>query len=455
MSINLQQYDQMLRVGTLPFLEVEVLEELIDAYSDKGELSKALEVSEIGLSQHPFSVELLHAKAKVLFLSQEVDKSLQLVDKALGYNPDNRELLFLKADLFLKKYDESKAVPFLEEVSKIGSDLKEEAFHKISLIWINIQEFKKAQPYLYFLFSNAFESEEYFFDLMLCYEAIDEVENFVSLIEKQIDEEPYNAVLWNYKGILHSSLDEFDEALNAFDYATIINPSFASAYFNWGNILKVVNRPNEAIEAFNKTIELEGGSEEVYCGLGACYSLIEDFKQAYQNFKKATELNDKFEDAWYGMAIALSHQERFFEAIHFIEKAIKLSPEIGDYWLLLAELENELGNEMSAFDAFERASELEPDTKAVWLNWSIACFDKQMFDNAIEIIQNGLEELPDDPELLYRLCAYELATGNYQDAIQHLEEALVVDFDGHKVLFDFFPNLETQKVLYKIIQHFK
>jgi hypothetical protein len=36
-----------------------------------------------------------------------------------------------------------------------------------------------------------------------------------------------------------------------------------------------------------------------------------------------------------------------------------------------------------------------------------------------------------------------------------LENALILDFDGHTALFDFFPKIETQKALYKIIEQFR
>jgi hypothetical protein len=36
-----------------------------------------------------------------------------------------------------------------------------------------------------------------------------------------------------------------------------------------------------------------------------------------------------------------------------------------------------------------------------------------------------------------------------------LEAALSLDYDGHVQLFEFFPELEKQKALYKIIQQYK
>ena len=50
---------------------------------------------------------------------------------------------------------------------------------------------------------------------------------------------------------------------------------------------------------------------------------------------------------------------------------------------------------------------------------------------------------------------YMIGSGNYKSAINRLETALMLDYEGHKVLFDFFPNLPTQKALYRIIDQFR
>ena len=70
-------------------------------------------------------------------------------------------------------------------------------------------------------------------------------------------------------------------------------------------------------------------------------------------------------------------------------------------------------------------------------------------------MEEALEEVPDEPAFHYRMTAYLIGNGKYQEAFNFLENALILDFDMHTVLFDFFPNLEIQKVLFKIIDQYK
>jgi hypothetical protein len=73
----------------------------------------------------------------------------------------------------------------------------------------------------------------------------------------------------------------------------------------------------------------------------------------------------------------------------------------------------------------------------------------------MEIINDGLEELPKRADLYYRAVIYLIAKGLYKKGFTYLEKALFLDYEGHTVLYDYFPNLETQKALYKIIQQYR
>ena len=71
------------------------------------------------------------------------------------------------------------------------------------------------------------------------------------------------------------------------------------------------------------------------------------------------------------------------------------------------------------------------------------------------MLAQAFQENPDDAEIFYRMTVYLIEAGQYKEAFNYLENALILDFDGHATLFEFFPKLETQKALYKIIEQFR
>ena len=148
-------------------------------------------------------------------------------------------------------------------------------------------------------------------------------------------------------------------------------------------------------------------------------------------------------------------EEKWIEALNCIRKAIKLNEHVADYWLILADLEYKIGNTFSCIEAFEKAAELEPDYEEVWLKWSLVMFDQGQFDKAYEIIQEGLDDIPDNASMYYRATAYLLHAGEYKEALIHLEIALALNYEAHEQLYDFFPDLEKQKALFKLIEQYR
>ena len=91
----------------------------------------------------------------------------------------------------------------------------------------------------------------------------------------------------------------------------------------------------------------------------------------------------------------------------------------------------------------------------MWLNWSFIYYEQGEHERAIEVLLLGMSELVDEPEFFYRMTVYLIEAGKFKEALTYLETALILNFEGHTVLFDFFPKIETQKALYKIIDQFR
>ncbi|MCX8491130.1 MAG: hypothetical protein ORN54_08690, partial [Cyclobacteriaceae bacterium] len=101
------------------------------------------------------------------------------------------------------------------------------------------------------------------------------------------------------------------------------------------------------------------------------------------------------------------------------------------------------------------AANLAPEDKEIWLNWSCIYFEQGEPSKAIDVLSQGMVDAPKEPDFLYRMAIYLVESGQFKEAFTYLENALILDFEGHKILFEFFPKLETQKALYRIIDQFR
>jgi tetratricopeptide (TPR) repeat protein len=210
----------------------------------------------------------------------------------------------------------------------------------------------------------------------------------------------------------------------------------------------------DAKECYAHVLKHETPTAEVYTHLGAACEKLEQYEEAYKNYREATVLDEKWDEAWFGMGSVLYEQERWFESVHFTQKAIKINETNADYWLLLGDTESKLGNFLSSNEAYTQAITFDSDNPDIWLNWSLLFFEQNQYGKAFEIVYDGISEMPHDADLFYRAAAYLIFDGSYSEAYKYLETGLILDYDAHTQIYDFFPNLDTQKALFRIIEQY-
>src|SRR5690606_38582639 len=148
-------------------------------------------------------------------------------------------------------------------------------------------------------------------------------------------------------------------------------------------------------------------------------------------------------------------KEKYFEAIHYFKKALNLTKENYNYWIGLADAEFHLGNMQASSEAYEEAINLEPGIVEAYVNLALIYFNQNRFEEAIDVTREGIEELPEEAGLYYRLVVYLIKMGNYKEAFSFLEIGLTLNFEKHTVMYDMMPELKQQKALYKIIAQFR
>ena len=66
-----------------------------------------------------------------------------------------------------------------------------------------------------------------------------------------------------------------------------------------------------------------------------------------------------------------------------------------------------------------------------------------------------MEENPTESSLYYRSVAYFIAAGKYKEGLAYLENGLILNFEKHQELFEFYARLQNHKALLKIIDQYR
>jgi len=105
---------------------------------------------------------------------------------------------------------------------------------------------------------------------------------------------------------------EYEKAEQLYRQAIDANPENAKLYFNLGNTLVNLGKPDEAIQTFTHFLTLSETPEEKALGeynIGHILSEKEQWQQAAKHYKRALYLNPSDEDAKHNFELALKKQQ--------------------------------------------------------------------------------------------------------------------------------------------------
>lgn len=430
-----QRYENMLAEDTRYFFDLEVFEQIIDHYKDLEKYGDALTATELALEQYPFADALKLERAQMLVYGNRLSEAMQAIMEMEGLDVVYTELAILKATLFMRLGDYHKALLSLQEALPEAEE-KEDIYYRMGYAYQQLQQYREASR----CYKKAIRLNPALTHAVLelneCLDITGELESGIAFYTSITDEQPFLPFAWFNVGLAYTKMDKEEEALQAFEYATLSKRDFAPAYFEAGNVYMNLAKYQLAQQQYAQALEyMEEDDTHLLCCLGASFERLADFEAAIINYKEAFRLDKTCEEACYGIATCLFAQTRWFETIIYLRKALQLNPDHEYYWLLLGDTEYQLGNVLTAIEAYEKSCAIFAQNPRLWLNWSWVYFEQGDSEQAQQIMEQGIEECPKEAILYYRAVAYYICNGAYNEGIDKLETALELDYEAHTILY--------------------
>jgi len=223
----------------------------------------------------------------------------------------------------------------------------------------------------------------------------------------------------------------------------------------------------KAIDAFSTVVETEEPNAEIYNNIGQCYASLANDSKAEEYFVKAIELNSQLAHAYINLADIYYRNKDFGKGIglltngvnampdnmvmaHFLarfymedcrldlaidelEKVLENQPENYDAYYDLGKVHYELGNYDCAIENFENILEFKEDNPYIYFNLAQAYEMNNEIDKAIS---NYLKTIAHDSgfkQAYKKVAILFLARGDYDDAVEYLEEYLDMELPEEEV----------------------
>jgi tetratricopeptide (TPR) repeat protein len=448
-------FESKLESGAIGYLDDKHIIQLIQYYENENDLDKAIELVNIAIVQYQYRVEFYTLKARLLLKEGNIEQCLSLLENASNLVPNEKEILILKAKAFasMKLFD--KALDLINDLKTASLDsehveaLLAEAFVlEMTKDYTGMYDSLKSALYMDPLNEEALEK---------IWNAVELSRNFKNSIEfhkKLIDEHPYNQLSWYNLGLSYSCIWEYDMAIEALEYAFIIDPDLEKAYHDCAELCIQQSQNDKALKILKEANERFGPDPDILVNMALCCIRLKDFEQGKSILYQALKLDTYNEEIYYYLGECYLNTGYGFSAINAYQKAIELDDEREEYYLALAKAYVLMEDFNRATVNFHKAASICMEDSLYWCEYASFIIKIGLYKEALEVLDEA-EEYAYGADLLYCRAVVLYFLDQKNACISLLEEALEEDFELHKILYQMAPEMELDKKINALIRYYE
>lgn len=453
-NLSLSKFESMLKTNKVLFFDSEEFEEIILHYIDIGKAALAKKALKIALDQHPKSTGLKLVQVEMLVYDDKLEQAEKLLNELFAIEPTNEEIFIQRANIWSKRDQHDKAVEELKIALKYTDDLAD-VYNLIGMEYLFMDNLELAKENFILCLEEDIEEQSSLYNVVYCFEFLDQYQEAIDYLNTYIDRNPYSEIAWHQKGRLHYGLKEYENAIQAFDYATIIDDEFMGAYMEKAKAFERLKKYDEAIESYLRTIELDDATSYALLRIGKCYERIGNKVLALKYYNKTVHEDPLLDKGWIAITDFYVRQKNYQKALYFVNKALAIDNQNKLYWKRFATINKQMNFFEEAEFGFRKAVEFGDYQLDTWLYWVDILQFMGEFESAIQILLQATEYYPEENEIEYRLAGLYFMTQETTKAKFHLSNALRINFDNYIIIEDLFPVVWTRKMVQNYIAKHK
>ena len=453
-SLSLSKFESMLKTNKVFFFDSEEFEDIILHYMDTGRMNLAKKALKLGLEQHPKSTGLKLVHVEMLVYEDKLEIAEKLLNELYAIEPTNEEIYIQKANIYSKKDQHDKAIEYLKIALEYTDDFAD-VHSMIGMEYLFMDNLELAKENFIKCLDEDTEDYSALYNVVYCFDFLDQNEEAVVYLNNFIDKNPYSEVAWHQLGRQYYALKNYEKAVWAFDYATLIDEGFLGAFMEKAKSYEKLKNFKEAIECYKIAIELDDPSSFVLLRMAKCYERLENYEFALNYYQQTVHEDPLLDKGWIAITDFYIRQKNYQNALYYVNKAIAIDGDNSMYWKRFAAVNSALHffeeAEFGYRKAFE-AGDVNLDTFTLWTD--VLQFLGE-FESAIEILTNAMELFPEEYEIEYRLAGLYFLINQTKKGTIHLNNGLELNYKNKTVLKDNFPVVWERIEVQKIIAKFK
>lgn len=453
-NLSLSKFESMLKTNKVFFFDSEEFEEIILHYLDMGKASLAKKALKLALEQHPKSSGLKLVQVEMLVYDDKLELAEKLLNELYAIEPTNEEIYIQKANICSKRDQHEKAVELLKTALKYTDDFAD-VYNLIGMEYLFMDNLEMAKNNFIKCLEEDLEDQSALYNIVYCFEFLDQNQDAISYIKKYIDKNPYSEIAWHQLGRLHYSVKEYENAIRAFEYATLIDDEFMGAFMEKAKAYERLKKYDKAIENYNRTIELDDATSYALLRIGKCYERLGNKALALKYFNQTVHEDPLLDKGWIAITDFYVRQKNYQKALFFVNKALAIDNQNRLYWKRFASINKQMNFFEEAEFGYRKAVEFGETGLETWLFWVDILQFLGEFESAIQTLLQACEYFPEAHEIEYRLAGLYFMLSDNTKAKFHLSNGMRLNFENYILLEDLFPVVWAKKMVQNYIAKHK
>jgi tetratricopeptide (TPR) repeat protein len=453
-NLSLSKFESMLKTNKVLFFDSEEFEEIILHYIDSGKTSLAKKALKLALEQHPKSTGLKLVQVEMLVYEDQLDLADKMLNELYAIEPNNEEIYIQKANICSKRDQHEKAVELLKIALKYTDDYAD-VYNLIGMEYLFMDNLEMAKDSFIKCLEEDVEDQSALYNVVYCFEFLDQNKEAIDYLNLYIEKNPYSEIAWHQVGRLHYGLKEYEEALRAFNYATLIDDEFMGAFMEKAKALERLKQYAEAIESYERTIALDDATSYALLRIGKCHERLGNTALAIKYYNQTVHEDPLLDKGWIAITDFYVRENNYQKALFYVNKALAIDNQNQLYWKRYATINKQMNFFEEAEFGYRKAVEFGDYQLDTWLFWVDILQFLGEFDSAIQTLLQATEYFPEENEIEYRLAGLYFMIQDKTKAKFHLSNGLRLNFDNYILIEDLFPMIWEEKTVQNYIAKHK
>ncbi len=450
-NLSLSKFESMLKTNKVLFFDSEEFEEIILHYLDMGKSALAKKALKLALDQHPKSTGLKLVQVEMLIYDDKLELAEKLLNELFAIEPTNEEIYIQKANICSKRDHHEKAVEMLKTALQYTDDYAD-VYNLIGMEYLFMDNLELAKESFIKCLEEDFEEQTALYNVVYCFEFLDQHLDAIVYLNKYIDKNPYSEIAWHQLGRLYYGVKEYENAIRAFDYATLIDEEFLGAFMEKAKALERLKKHKEAIESYERTIELDDATSYALLRIGKCHEKLGNKVLALKYFNKTVHEDPLLDKGWIAITDFYVRQKNFQKALFYVNKALAIDNQNKMYWKRFATINKQINCFEEAEFGYRKAVEFGDRQLDTWLFWVDILQFLGEFDSAVQTLLQATEYFPEENEIEYRLAGLYFMLQENTKAKFHLSNGLRLKTENYILLEDLFPVVWAKKIVRNYVE---